>query len=234
MPKRQSIEIGERVFKYKKDALAHYKLILNSYDFGEILKHNDFIEVYELLRLHPRANEKITPGIKHFRIGKAKYATKCFEFVRTDETVGHFGYVKSINGDRNPITKFSRACRRIIQADLRSAKQRYFDKNSKKGHVKCQETGELLPWEELNIDHRQPNTFSVIIDRFIEVYNIDVNKVEYASAEGYGQELADEEMAEIFRDYHKKKANLRLVYKDLNMGRSHQARIKPQKKDLKI
>jgi len=234
MSKRKPIEIGDRTFKYKKDALAHYKKILNSYDFGEVLEHDDFVDVYELLRTHPRAKEKIGPGIEHFQIGKAKYGTKCFEFLRKDSTIGHFGYVKSINGERKPITKFSRACRRIIQADLRSAKQQYFDKNSKQGHVKCQETGELLPWEGLNIDHRQPNTFSVIVDRFIEVNDIDINNAEYISAKGYGQELADKDMAELFREYHKEKANLRLVEKDLNQGRSYQARINPQKKDLKI
>ena len=189
MSKSKPIEIGDRTFRYKKDALAHYKMILNSYGFGEILEHDDFIDVYELLRLHPRAKEKIALGIKYFRIGKAKYATKCFEFVRTDETVGHFGYVKSINGERNPITKFSRACRRIIQADLRSAKQQYFDQYSKKGRVKCQETGELLPWEELNIDHRQPNTFSVIIDRFIEVNNIDIKKLSMLLLKATGKNL---------------------------------------------
>lgn len=234
MSKRKPIEIGDKSFKYKKDALAHYKKILNSYDFGEVLEHDNFVDVYELLRTHPRAKEKIGSGILNFRIGKAKYNTKCFEFVRIDSSIGHFGYVKSINGERKPITKFSQACRRAVQDDLRSAKQNYFDENSKKGHVKCQETAELLPWKELNIDHRQPNTFSVIVDRFIEMNNIDIKKEEYISAMGHGQEFADKNTTEKFREYHKEKANLRLVKKKLNQSRSYQARINPQKKDLKF
>lgn len=45
--------------------------------------------------------------------------------------------------------------------------------------VKCQETGELCKWEELVVDQRQTNTFSIIVDRFIELHNIDINSIEY-------------------------------------------------------
>ena len=37
-----------------------------------------------------------------------------------------------------------------------------------------------------------------------------------------------------FIEYHKQKANLRILLKDKNHSRSHQARIKRQKKDLTI
>jgi len=43
--------------------------------------------------------------------------------------------------------------------------------------VKCQESGELLSWKELVIDHRQLNTFSVIVDRFIEVFKNNISAV---------------------------------------------------------
>ena len=54
-------------------------------------------------------------------------------------------------------------------------------KYPQKGQAKSQETGKLLNWEELNIDHRQPNTFSVIVDRFIELNNINLKGMEYFS-----------------------------------------------------
>lgn len=231
---KQEIEIGKKIFKYKKDALLHFKNILNSYNFGESLNSNDFNDVYELLRKHPRAKGKIGVGIEVFKIGKVQYGTKCFEFIRTDSTTGYFGYIKCINGDRNAITEFSRACRKAVQEDLRKVKTEYFKKYSKKGRAKCQETGELLLYEDLNVDHRQPNTFSIIIDRFIEVNNIDLNEIEYVTNDNYSQELADTDLMRKFRKYHKDKANLRLVKKELNLGRSHQARTNSQKKDLKI
>jgi len=42
------------------------------------------------------------------------------------------------------------------------------------------------------------------------------------------------ELKEKFIEYHKEKANLRIVKKNKNLGRSHQAQIGRQKKDLKI
>ena len=231
---KQLIKVGNKIFKYKKDALSHFKNILNSYDFGESLISEDFNDVYELLKKHPRAEGKIGVGIKDLKIGKVQHNTKCFEFVRTDFTTGFFGYNKCINGARKAITDFSRACRRAIQEDLRNVKTEYFKKYSKKGRVKCQETGELLLYEDLNVDHRQPNTFSIIVDRFIEVNKCDLNSIEYVATDDYAQELADIQLIKKFREYHKEKANLRLVKKELNLGRSHQAKITTQKKDLKI
>jgi len=100
--------------------------------------------------------------------------------------------------------------------------------------VKCQESGELLSWKELVIDHRQPNTFSVIVDRFIEVFKINISEIEYIAIEGAANEFADEGIKDNFREYHTRKANLRIIKKSLNSGRTHQARIKRQNKDLKI
>ena len=145
-----------------------------------------------------------------------------------------FSYTKCINGSQSNNTKFSRTCREVIQKDLRDVKQKYFSQNSNKGQVKCQETGELCFWEELVIDHRQPNTFSVIVDRFIEVNRIDIAKIEYIEKIDAVYEFKDSEIANKFREYHKSKANLRIVKKGKNSGRSYQARVKRQKKDLKI
>jgi len=89
-------------------------------------------------------------------------------------------------------------------------------------------------WVELNIDHRQPNTFSVIVDRFIELHRIDLSYVEYIETIDNVYEFKDYNLSEKFRKYHKEKSNLRLVRKEKNLGRSHQARIKRQKKDLVI
>lgn len=113
-------------------------------------------------------------------------------------------------------------------------KQSYFDKFSKKGRVRCQETNEFLTWEELSVDHRQPNTFSVIVDRFVELKNLNLKKVEYILVSGGPNEIADNNLKANFIKYHKEKANLRIVSKQINLGRSYQARIKRQNKDLII
>lgn len=231
---RKPIKIGEIEFATKKDALTHYKAILNSYDFEEELSTNDFNDVMDLLETHPRVQEKIGVGIEKVRVAKVQYSTKSFELVRTDGSTEFFSYTKRINAPKTNFTKFREACRQAIQDDLRSVKLDYFEKHSKKGQVKCQESKELAKYEELNVDHRQPNTFSVIVDRFIELNSIDIKKIEYIQVDGGSNELKNVKLKQEFRKYHKDKANLRIVKKDLNLGRSFQARVNRQKKDLTI
>jgi hypothetical protein len=231
---RKSIKIGEKEFATKKDALNYFKTILNSYEFGETLNHDDLKDILELLETHPNVKEKIGVGIEKIRIAKVKFNTKAFELVRIDSSTEYISYTKRINAPKSDFTKFNEACRKAIQEDLRSVKLAYFDRFSKKGKVKCQETGELLKWEDLSVDHRQPNTFSVIVDRFVELNNLNLCEIKYFKIGGDMDEIADEELKEKFRQYHKDKANLRIVKKALNLGRSYQARVNRQNKDLTI
>ncbi len=231
---KKKIQIGALTFNYKKDALLHFKNILNSYKFGEILNSADYEDVLSLLKTHKKAKEKIGSGVKEFKVDEIRYKTKCFYIIRNDSTSDIFSYTKCINGNSSAITKFSKTCRDLIGNDLRSVKLSYFKGRSKKGKIKCQETGELSFWEELNVDHRQPNTFSVIVDRFIEINQIDLSAVEYIEIVDSVYTFKDISLSEKFQEYHKLKANLRLVRKDRNLGRSHQAKIKRQKRDLVI
>ena len=176
---KKKIQIGALIFNYKKDALLHFKKILNSYDYGETLNSEDYEDVLSLLKMHKKAKEKIGPGVTEFKVDEIRYKTKCFYIIRNDSTSDVFSYTKCINGSSSEITRFSKTCRDLISNDLRSVKLSYFKGRSKKGRVKCQETGKLSFWEELNVDHRQPNTFSVIVDRFIEINQIDLLSVEY-------------------------------------------------------
>lgn len=231
---RKPIQIGDLIFNTKKDALAHFKQILNSYDYGESINSTDFNEVYELLKNHPKSKGKIGLGISEIRVEELRYKNKGFLIVRSDSTTDFFSYIKCINGQSTPFQKFSMTCRELIKEDIHNVKLSYFKNNSKKGMVKCQESRDLCSWEELAVDHRQPNTFSVIVDRFVELNNIDIESVEYFDNEIYGFKFVDNSLAEDFREYHKKKANLRIVKKTINQTRSFQARIGKQKKDLTI
>ncbi len=231
---KEELKIGGLSFKYKKDALSHFRRILNSYENGQELTQDDFDEVYALLQLHRNANEKMGCGVKSLKVESVRHNTKCFKIVRTDSTSDIFSYTKCINGGSTPIGKFSKVCRETINDDLREVKLSYFKNNSVKGRVKCQETGELCSWEELSVDHRQPNTLSAIIDRFIELHGIDVSSVSYKKNQDHVYIFEDASLTEKFRRYHKEKANLRIVKKAVNLSRSHQARVKRQKRDLTI
>ena len=230
---RKQIQIGELNFKTKKEAITFYKQILNSYEFGESINPKDFDEVYELLKNHHKSKEKIGSGISEIRVENVAYNTKGFLLVRTDLTTDFFSYRRCIDGKDTPLVKFSKTCRKLVEEDIRKVKESYCN-NFIDGQIKCQETGELCKWEGLVVDHRQPNTFSVIVDRFIEINNIDIKSVKYRDLKGYGYKFVDDLLTEKFREYHKTKANLRVVKKEINQKRSNQGKNTRQKKDLTI
>lgn len=231
---KEELKIGELRFKYKKDALSHFRKILNSYENGQALNQEDFEQVFSLLKLHRNATEKIGCGVKSLKVDSVRHNTKCFKIFRVDSTSDIFSYTKCVNGGSTPIAKFNKVCRETINDDLREVKLAYFKKYSSKGRVKCQETGDLCSWEELSVDHRQPNTLSIIIDRFIELIGVDVSLVDYKKTPDHVYIFKDDSLTERFRHYHKEKANLRIVKKIINLSRSHQARVKRQKRDLTI
>lgn len=255
---RNPLVIGDKVFKYKKDALTHYQTILNSYKFGESLSDEHFDDLLDLLNYDylyyqeqeiKKIDDKEVENqiedivqenetellIEDIRIGKAQYDTKCFEVFYNDSSSCYISYLLIINRPiRDPNKDFNRACRNTIQEDIRLVKLKYFQANSKKGLVKCQETRELNKWVDLVVDHRQPNTFSIIVERFKEVKQIDVDKIEFVFDDMNKLVFKDQNLKDDFLSYHKEKANLRIIKKVNNLSRTGMARVKQTSKDLKI
>ena len=251
-----STTIGNKVFKYKKDALDYYKNILNSYKFGELLSDEHFDDLLDLLDyddsfyeeedeidieediIHTtftsnEAEQELT--IEDIRVAKVQFNAKCFEIIYSDSTTAYISYIQIINRPQyNPDILFNRACRNAIQNDMRIVKQKYFDSHSNKGYVKCQETGQMSKWEDLVVDHRQPHTFSIIVDRFKEVKQIDTKEVDYTVNESNLLLFSDQDLITEFVLYHKAKANLRIVRKENNLSRTGMARLKQTSNDLKI
>lgn len=254
------LHIGNKIFKFKKDAILHYRRILNSYKFGELLNEEDFKDVLHLMeynylnklrKITPQTDEEyiaikkqIETGVPDFRavdfieciqIAKVQFNTKCFEVIRKEGQRYHISYLQLIRDSSVSLDDlFYKARRNLIHDDVRAVKQRYFDEHSVKGRVKCQETGKLSRWEDVVVDHRQPNTFSVIVERFKEIHNIDVKQIFYKESATNIFIFDDPDLNDSFRDYHKKLARLRIVRKECNASRTGMARVKTSSKDLRV
>ncbi len=253
---RKPIKIGSKEFKFKKDAIAHYRQILNSYDFFQSLNDIDYNDLLDLLDYVDENNlqdsseierqiiqsELIFENIENsefeiidIKIAKVQFNTKCFELIYSDNTTQYISYLMMIRNTKyKPENLFNIACRNAIHDDIRKVKQEYFDVNSAKGMVKCQETGILSKWTELVVDHRQPNTFSIIVDRFKEVNNFDMNAIEFDSNDKNHIIFEDGLISFNFKEYHKSKASLRIVRTECNSSRTGLARIKRSSKDFTI
>ena len=246
---KKIIEIGENIFNSKREAIAHYKGILNSYKSGQSLNDKDFYQIIDLLNydyslydVHETENEnqlsdesKEDVEIIDIRVSKVQFNAKCFEVIYSNSESWYISYRLIIERPKfNPFRQFSKACRTAVQKDIHRVKQSYFDKFSKRGLAPCQETGVKSYWHELAVDHRQPNTFSMIVDRFIELNHINIDDIEYDGNENNELIFKDTELSNSFRNYHMEKATLRIVRKECNSSRSSMARVKNSKKDLKI
>jgi len=102
---KTSFRIGERSFSSKKDALIHYKGILNSYEFGQSLIDNDFKDLMALLNYEHQLSLSQTTQIEvsnevedafekdsevqveNIFVSRVQFNTKCFEVFYSDEAV---------------------------------------------------------------------------------------------------------------------------------------------------
>jgi hypothetical protein len=100
MPRSKPVQIGQRYWEYQKDALSFYKEILNSYEIGNQLTDEDFDDIFNLLKNHPRAGEKVGCGVSELYIGSDVYAGKCFHIKRTDGSIENwlFGLCYAMDG----------------------------------------------------------------------------------------------------------------------------------------
>lgn len=250
------IIIGRRTFKTKKAAKEHYSSILNAYQFGDSLSDEHYHEVFDLIQYYFSMKESHTTErntyseaeatvpknvadnpviIQDIRVAKFQFNNKCFEVVpsiREPLIISYRHFIDLPKTSKRSV--FNKVCRNTIQADLIRVKQAYFKDKAIGGKAPCQETKILLEYENLVVDHRQPNTFSVIVDRFIELKNINLDTVNYEVLPTSLTQFSDRKLADLFREYHKEKALLRVVDKSLNMSRSGLSRLKPLKDDLKI
>ena len=79
---------------------------------------------------------------------------------------------------------------------------------------------------DLVVDHSQPNTFSITVERSKEVKQIDIEKIEYFVNDNNQLLFCDQELLTVFVEYHKMKANLRVIKKENNLSRTGMARVK--------
>lgn len=105
---KTSIKIGQRSFPTKKEALIHYKYILNSYKFGQSLNDSDFADLLALINYEyqlslaqfpqdeaisvlnkekeEQANDDDALIIRDIIVSKVQFNTKCFEIIHNDNS----------------------------------------------------------------------------------------------------------------------------------------------------
>ncbi len=255
---RYSIRVGEQEYASKASALEFYKRILDSYQVGDELSAQDARSVIELaLRgVKPSINQpsctqdarsvielafrewsaedieayKIETGGRCMSVVVDYHpqfkSTKCFFLVEDSGDMRAFSYRLAVTGGLSADQVFSRTCREVVAARLREFKKQQFSRRP----VRCAVTNAIVEWEQCQIDHKAPLTFSVIVRSFIVANSIDTAAVSYVDKSAKPR-FASVALAAKFDDFHRNMAVLRIVSTSQNASTSSAGRIKPTKKD---
>ncbi len=246
---RFAITIGNKIFSSKNAALKFYKEILNKYDYGEIISNDDVKYLMVLSFKEEGRPEDINKLSEEIVADFSKKnnekdwnfhgvmvdrhldfrTTKCFYFFGEDKEGKFkdvFSYRLAINGQPSDMQIFSRACRFTVYERIRKFKIKQF----KNRPVKCAVSNEIVEWEECQIDHKSPLTFSVIVKSFIVANDLDISKIDY-TYNNSRESFTDVTITEKFYEFHRKMAVLRIASTKENLKLSGSARIKPTKKD---
>jgi hypothetical protein len=222
-------------FNSKKDALAHFSRMLNSYRNGQTLNEFDAGQLHGLLERHPSAADKTGVGVKRFYRDKAK-DSDCFWLEREDGTKTDFFFQKCVSAKPKTLLQdFAEACRYAVQDSLARKKAAFFEEyGDKQGRVKCEVTGNLVAQYEAHLDHKKPLTFQVIVYTFVKSRRIELHPsmiVRPADGE-FSRKLADKNIEMQFVEYHDGVADLRIVAKQVNLQLAGSARIIPSKRPV--
>lgn len=99
---KHTVKLGSLEFPTKKDAKAYFQAMHARYNSDEPISDHDASELALLLQRHPRAREKIGPGVKLFQVLSAEFGPQLFLVLRVDDTLETFTPKACIDGTKNP------------------------------------------------------------------------------------------------------------------------------------
>lgn len=232
------IVIGNKEFKYQKDALEFFKEILNSHRANKTIEGETHDLLLSLIERHPEAEQKIGIGIERFYKAPTEIGTNCFWIERTDGSKTDFSYYTAVKAKGKSLyQEFAEACRSSVNEDLKRTKEEFFQKHGDKdGKVECEVSGNKIGIYESHLDHKKPLTFQVLVNTFIAANNITISREMLSTSKDaqFTTEFIDQEIKNKFKEYHHKMAQLRILNPKANLSLGGSERITKSKLPVPI
>lgn len=227
---RQPVVLNGIEFKFQKDAIEHFKNMLERYRNGQTIAGDDRDMLLALLERHPQADKKIGCGVKRLYKDRTDMPTSCFWIERTDGSRTDFSYRTAISAKEKSLDReFLEACRAAVQDDMQLTKKRYFEKCADRDKkVECDITGDKVAISESHLDHKKPLTFQVIVNTFICANDIEIKPEMLLMSQDaqFQTTMIDRQLKDKFRRYHHKVAQLRVIKAELNLSLGGSERIR--------
>lgn len=216
---RGPYQLGTEIFRTKEDANAYIQRILYHYADGEQLAEDDLAFMVEVLKHHPRADEKIGIGVCAIRVQReAQWGTMQFALVRPDGSSTDFSFKKCLY-PVSTLQIFKKACRDLVANRIKQFRYAQFTR-AKSETLICPISGETMARLGSHVDHIPPQTFDALVERFITEEKLDVDAVEITGlSDGEMRNgFADTSLEERWQRFHETHARLRVVSAFANLS----------------
>jgi uncharacterized protein DUF3223 len=162
---RGPYQLGTEIFRTKEEANAYIQEILYRYEDGQELDEDDLEFMVEVLKHHPRAEEKIGVGVRGIRVQReTQWGTMQFAVIRTDGSDTDFSFKKCLY----PVSKlqvFKKACRDVVANRIKQFRYGQFARSAS-GSLVCPITAETMTRVGSHVDHVPPQTFDSLVEQF--------------------------------------------------------------------
>lgn len=207
--------IGDRAFHTKAALREHIRGLLYSRDPGVPFPADDRAFLLALLQNHAEAESKVGCGVGDvFTRKHPAYGTTSFAFRRVDGSEDDFSVewcLRKIDPEQAAAINVKRAAREAVAPSIRAFRDRQLS-----AAPFCAVTGERLARQTLHVDHAPPNTFAVILARYLDGRPCSAIPTE---CDDLGRcVFADSYDADIFPIFHDGIADLRLVAASVNLA----------------
>ena len=205
-------------FKTDKAVQERAKEILYSNTINSELNEDEFKFMFDYFKqIHHEWLNKLGVGIKsiHRITDRVVNKYRAFEIERIDGSKTDISYLVGKIKKPNAYGDFKKALRFIIMPQILEFKKKKFDDFPVQV---CPITRELLTFDTCHIDHFKP-TFDEIAVNFINEYGIiDLRAVLAPNRDNQTIcEIVDKVVSNNFYEYHKSKANLRVLSVEANL-----------------
>jgi len=235
---RKPIIIGNKEFKFQKDALTFFKEMLSSYRINKTIEGEDHALLLSVLERHPEAVQKIGVGVSRFYKAPTELGTSCFWVERVDGSKTDFSYITAVKSKGKSLyQEFAEACRNSVREDLKRTKEVFFENHAdENGKVVCEVSGDNIAIYESHLDHKKPLTFQVLVSTFIAANDITISEEMLTKSQDaqFEAEFIDQNIKEKFKGYHHRMAQLRILNPKANLSLGGSERITKSKRPVPI
>lgn len=212
------LQIGPITFKSKSDAKNHCRAIMDRYPVQQIITGIDDVFLRDLIAIHPEADQKIGVGISHFttQIDPVWKTTRHFLIVRLDGSSTDFSFHTCIDGN-NHRKDVLHALRHAIADQVVNFQRCSF---ALQHQMSCPYTGETLTSSHCHVDHTPPDTFLILVSRWMKQEDIEYEQIELVdnADNQWVRVLRDDQISSSWQSFHISNANLRIISPVANLS----------------